>query len=127
LLDSGLEPGDVNVTGTGSPGCGTVQICLIGGPVKNMPSVPPCTDPDQLIGTDVVQPNGEFDVMLLAPLELNDCVYATCGGLVGPVQCLIPPAPAPALSPRALTLGVGVLGLVALSALRRRRSDASRL
>jgi hypothetical protein len=120
VLGGDLEPGDTSVSGTGSPGCGVLQICLIGGPA-NMPSVPPCTDPDQVIGTGMVEPDGSFEVILTVPLELNDCIYATCGGLVGPVECLYPPAPAPALSPRSLALAIGVLCSIALLALLRRR------
>ena len=89
--------------------------------------MPPCTAPDTVLGSGTVQPDGAFEVMLTQPLERSDCIYAVCSGLTGPIsalQCVLPIAPAPALSQRALATAVGVLGLVAFLALIRRRRGA---
>jgi hypothetical protein len=71
--------------------------------------------------------SGLFAVAIAPPLAANECIYAfdTCTMLVSAVQCARLPAPAPALSPRALLLAVAALGLVALLGFTRLRRNRS--
>src|SRR6185295_11692712 len=104
-----------------TPNCAEVQICLIGGG-GTTPSMTPCTAPDTKLGMGPVSSNGQFNISI-PPLVADQCIYAfdTCAMLTSPVVCAREPAPAPALSARALILAVGVLSLVALIGLRRVR------
>ncbi|HSQ00433.1 MAG TPA: hypothetical protein VL049_24700 [Candidatus Dormibacteraeota bacterium] len=125
MITGDLEPGDDTVGGNASPGCNLIQICEVGGGGVT-PSSPPCTAPDTLLGSGPASASGHFNIPIAPPLENHECIYAfdTCTALTSAVRCAVAPAPAPALSGRALQLAVGVLGLVALLGLARRRRDA---
>jgi hypothetical protein len=73
-------------------------------------------------------PTGQFNIPLSAPLAIGECVYVfdTCSGLVSPVACAFPPAPAPTLSPQLLAGAVAMLSLLGLLGVwRLRRAGAA--
>jgi hypothetical protein len=123
VIAGGTEPGDGSVSGTASPLCAKIQICAVAGG-GTMPSAPPCTAPDTMLGMGTTNAGGLFTIAIMPPLMAGECIYAfdTCTSLVSAVQCVGGPAPAPALSPRALALAVATLGLVAMLALMRLRA-----
>jgi hypothetical protein len=88
-----------------------------------MPAVPPCSPPDTVLGSGITDALGGFDIPINPPLALNDCIYAydTCNDILGPVVCIRPPAPAPAMSPLGTIFALAVLGLVALVGMMRMR------
>jgi hypothetical protein len=119
--------GSGEVGGGGRPNQpnGCIQICLVGGPGRQI-SDPPCTDPDQTIGTGGTDENGNFVDSMGNPgipvspnLEPSDCIYGydNCLDAVGPVTCVLPTAGAPALPRSGILIALGALLLVAFRAL----------
>jgi parallel beta-helix repeat protein len=103
-----LAPGATRVDGSGAPrptpnDC--IEICLATN--RAMPSEPPCTGADVVLGSGgtnasgaFVDGNGELGIPLSAPLAAGQCLYAydQCAMASGAVVCLAQPAPAPVLS-----------------------------
>ena len=129
----GPKPGvgdtSVDCMGPGGldPGAGCIQICLVQPGVS--PLSAPCTGLENPLGqggTDAggecIGPGGAPGIPLSRPLESSDCIYAydRCNDLLGPLVC-IGTAPAPALGPLAMAIGLGALTGVGLVAVRRRR------
>jgi hypothetical protein len=90
-----------------------------------IPSVPPCTSPDTILGTGSTNALGQFSIAIMPPLSNNECIYAfdVCNDLLGPVECARSPAAAPALSPRLTVLALGMLSLIAVIGLIRLRRN----
>ena len=78
--------------------------------------------PDTVIGSG--PSNGSFNIPV-PPLAVNQCIYVcdTCRMLASDVDCALPPAAAPALSPQMTVVAMLVLGLVALVSLLRLKRD----
>ena len=120
-----MKVGDTTVTGHASPNCVAIQICRVGGGGVT-PSSMPCTAPDTLLGSGPSNASGFFNIPIAPPLQARECIYAfdTCSGLTSPVRCATQPAPAPALSGRALLLACVILSAVALLGLMRLRRSS---
>ncbi len=124
-LETGLAPGDDNVTGTGRPGRGPtcIQIYEIG--PNNVVDVPP--PDDELLGQGGTDAGGNFSIMLTRPLVAGDAIYAVdvCEDpvLIGQPVLIFDPAAAPLLSAPMVAAGIGILGLVGLLAMGRMRRD----
>lgn len=106
-ISGGVSSGSTRVFGSGAPrptpnSC--VQVCQA--VVPSMPSVPPCTGADSVLGTGGTDASGAFvdggslGIPLAAPLVAGQCVYAhdQCTMQRGDVVCIVQPAPAPVLS-----------------------------
>jgi hypothetical protein len=117
-----LVPGLFFITGHASPNCIAIQVCQVGGGGVT-PSSPPCTPPDTLLGSGPSNASGAFGILITPPLQGGECIYVfdTCSGLTSAVRCVVTPAPAPALSDRALLLACAILSAVALLGLMRLR------
>ncbi|MEO8605044.1 MAG: hypothetical protein ABI629_20925 [bacterium] len=115
-IGAGVGVGDSRIFGSGAPrptpnSC--IEICLAATPA--MPSVPPCSGADLLLGSGGTNSSGQFvdsggapGIPLSAPLANGQCVYAfdTCADERSAIACARLPAPAPALS----TFGLGLAG-----------------
>lgn len=133
-INGPLRPDDSRVGGSNGPNRtnGQILICLVGGPPPPTPATPPCMSPDSKIGMCGTNAAGQFisgamlGCPLTQPLEAGDCIYAydTVSGQTSPVECATFPAPAPALSPLLLAVGLALLGLVAAVGLRRLRRSS---
>jgi hypothetical protein len=111
--------------GFASPNCAAIEVCQVGGGGRT-PSSPPCMPPDTMLGSGPSSANGAFSILISPPLQGGECIYAfdTCSGLTSAVRCVVTPAPAPALSGRALLLALGILSAVALLGLMRLRRSS---
>jgi hypothetical protein len=113
-----VSPGEGTVTGTASPNCANITICLVDGtglaPCLNPPGSPIASGPSN--------GGGKFNITI-PPLMVNQCIYAfdSCIGLASGVVCARLPAPVPVLSPRLLVVVTSVLSLIALLAMARTR------
>jgi hypothetical protein len=132
MLSGGVTPGSDRVFGNGDPNqpddC--ILICLIGGDEVRVPSDPPCTAPDTVIGMGKTDAQGNFTsnagnpgIPLSQDLMNFDCIYPldACldGGTRGPVSCAPPPAPAPALTKTLLGGALAMLALIAMLGISR--------
>jgi len=108
VITGGVEVGSSRVIGSGPPRptpntC--IQICEAA--VPSMPSTPPRTGADTVLGTGGTNAAGQFvdgggmpGIPISPPLENGDCVYPydQCAMERGAVSCATLPAPAPVLS-----------------------------
>jgi hypothetical protein len=130
VITGGVEVGGNEITGTGQPrptpnSC--IQICLAD--VPSIPSTPPCTGADTVLGTGGTNAAGQFvdaggmpGIAISPPLANGDCVYAfdQCAMQRSAVQCATLPAPAPLLSRWAWFAALATLLGSAFTAFRRR-------
>lgn len=121
-IDRPVNPGDSNVTGTGTPDPCEIDICLLAGSAA---STPPCTSADTLLGAGTTDGTGQYNAALGAPLAAGECVYAfdTCSGLISLPACAAggPPAPAPALGLDGMIFALGAMVWLAARRLSGRR------
>ena len=108
VITGGVETGSIRVNGTGAPRptpntC--IEICIAA--VPSMPSTPPCTGADSVLGTGGTNASGTFvdsgglpGIPLASPLADGECVYAfdQCALERSAVRCTRLAVPAPVLS-----------------------------
>ena len=115
------------MSGRGRPGLGPDCLLVFEiGPNR----VPDNAQPDdELLGTGTTDASGNFTIELNRPLKDGDVIYVAdvcdpfsrANPLIGPSTLIFSPAGAPALSPALTLVALGLLGAIALLALRRRR------
>ena len=124
---AGAKSGSTSVSGRGRPGLGPDCLLVFEiGPNR----VPDNAQPDdELLGTGTTDASGNFTIGLNRPLKDGDVIYVAdvcdpfgrANPLIGPSTLIFSPAGAPALSPPLTLVALGLLGAIALLALRRRR------
>lgn len=125
-LIKGGEPGSGTVTGMGPPNLdpNCLRVYEVG--PNGVPDGG--AGDDEFLGQGGTDANGNFSIMLVRPLKDGDVIFVidVCGPfnpdnpLIGPLQLIVAPAPAPALSNELLTFAVALLAAVAFFAMRRR-------